>query len=963
MAVYLSPGVFPREIDLSVLPAAVGPLRPAFVGTAQRGPLNTPTYITTAQQALDTFGEPFVESYLMYAVLAYLEEGNQCYVVRVGVEYEEGLDEALSSVAISADGSKEFGWGRLGLFTGIDYGRINLRPVTAENPLVFHNAYVTSETGLNQADYKDAVFSLTDGATDAELNISGTFTGAEEDSYLLVITGAPTSVTPGLQIEGATYSIYNKAGLVTEGTFTELTASGISGQFTIGAGLTGVVTLNSGVLDVNDTFTFYAYPNNRRFTISVEGVNSHEYTIPTPIAATATTPSTAKFETVAGFVTVLSALVKDNSFVADFDFVVNQILIGDVLTEIPSLVTDQGGQWIQVVGTAGFALEVGTQQYAYDIPRAHLLATDNGPYNITNANNRVKINVVGKIATTSVTFNVPLGSGVNAVPTDSLVAAINAAGVVPGGTVFNALKLTAPGGREYTLILTTVDNDQDALVMLANYSNVKTLKFAQTLGIAYPYEGHFRGFIDVRTSLPPGSSTDAGVPADNADADYYANIVGYFVATSPGTWVDQYKLDVSLFTSAVGDSANRYVVSVIDKNGIAVEVFRDVVFDKTADNYVGNYLNPGTKYGGTQGAKTINWEERPAYIRNDPTMTDYEVRNPSTLNKAPFAGQQNGIPIDPAYSGAVDAAVIGNAAQASGLYGLQNKETYDINLLLTPGFSSGAVIATGLSICEARGDVLYIIDPPFGLRPQQVVDWHNGMLFSDLASAINSSYGALYWGWVKYYDQFNVNEVYIPPSGHVAAVFSRTSRTTEQWFAPAGLTRGRVLTALEVEYTPTQGENELLYGSGNSVNPLIKFPQDGIVVWGQRTLQRVDTSLSRVNVRMLLIYIKKVLTQTLRSFIFEPNDKALWDQVVTTVNPFLGDIQSRRGLTAFKVVCDASNNTPERIDRNELWVSVFIKPTRAVEFIVLNIAVINTGANFSSEAVLAAGGVSTAAGA
>jgi phage tail sheath protein FI len=303
--------------------------------------------------------------------------------------------------------------------------------------------------------------------------------------------------------------------------------------------------------------------------------------------------------------------------------------------------------------------------------------------------------------------------------------------------------------------------------------------------------------------------------------------------------------------------------------------------------------------------------------------------------------------------------VIGNAAEASGLYSLQNKETFDINLLVTPGFSSGAVIATGLSICEARGDVLYIIDPPFGLRPQQVVDWHNGMLFSDLANAINSSYGALYWGWIKYYDQFNVSEVWVPPSGHIAAIFSRTSRTTEQWFAPAGLTRGRVITALEVEYTPTQGENDLLYGSGNSVNPLVKFPQDGIVVWGQRTLQRVETSLSRVNVRMLLIYIKKVLTRTLRAFIFEPNDKALWDQVLTVVNPFLGDIQSRRGLTAYKVVCDASNNTPERIDRNELWVSIFIKPTRAVEYIVLNIAVINTGANFSSEAVLAAGGVTT----
>jgi len=110
-------------------------------------------------------------------------------------------------------------------------------------------------------------------------------------------------------------------------------------------------------------------------------------------------------------------------------------------------------------------------------------------------------------------------------------------------------------------------------------------------------------------------------------------------------------------------------------------------------------------------------------------------------------------------------------------------------------------------------------------------------------------------------------------------------------------------------------------------------------------------------VRMLLIYLKKTLTRTLRSFIFEPNDKSLWTQVNSVVSPLLGDIQSRRGITAFKVICDSSNNTPERIDRGELWVSVFIKPTRSVEYVVLNLAVVNTGANFSSEAVLAAGGI------
>jgi phage tail sheath protein FI len=192
------------------------------------------------------------------------------------------------------------------------------------------------------------------------------------------------------------------------------------------------------------------------------------------------------------------------------------------------------------------------------------------------------------------------------------------------------------------------------------------------------------------------------------------------------------------------------------------------------------------------------------------------------------------------------------------------------------------------------------------------------------------------------------------------SVFSRTARDTEQWFAPAGQRRGRLLAAIDVEYSPTQGERDLLYGSGNAVNPIVNFPQDGITIWGQRTLQRSQTALDRVNVRMLLIFIKKNLVQILRNFVFEPNDNVLWRQVASVIEPFLADIQSRRGLTAYRVIINESNNTPERIDRNELWVSVFIKPTRTVEFIALNLVTLRTGASFSAEEVLASGGVVTA---
>ncbi|GAF79005.1 unnamed protein product, partial [marine sediment metagenome] len=378
------------------------------------------------------------------------------------------------------------------------------------------------------------------------------------------------------------------------------------------------------------------------------------------------------------------------------------------------------------------------------------------------------------------------------------------------------------------------------------------------------------------------------------------------------------------------------------------------------DRYIGNVVNEGSAIGGTNGNEFYQWLARPSFLENDlADPSNFEVRIPGQIFDRAFTGAANGIPEDPAYSSEIDRAIIGNPADESGLFAFQNPEVFDISLLIIPGATSGSVIGSGLQLCEGRGDVLYIVDGPFGLRTEQIVDWHNGLLFSDLAQAINSSYGALYHPHLKIFDQFNNLEIFIPPSGHVSAVYARTAEVAEQWFAPAGLRRGHILTALDTETDMTVGERDLMYGFGNAVNPIVNFPQDGITVWGQRTLQRRQSALDRVNVRMLLIFIKKNATVFLRDFLFEPNDEITRAQVTSVSTSFLEDIQARRGLTGFSVVCDERNNTPERIDRNELHVAYFLKPTRAVEFIVLNLVILRTEQSFAAAEVLAAGGLVT----
>lgn len=942
MAVYLSPGVYPREIDLSVLPAAVGPLRPAFIGTTKKGPVNAPTLISSAQQAIDIFGEPFAESYLMYSVLGYLEEGNNCYVTRVGIEEREGLESALLDVSIDTSGNRGRGWGRIPLFSSIDYGRLNLRIPTTDAPVVFHSSAVTDVT------YNDASISATDGPTSAVLGVSGTYSGAVDDSYLLVITSPPAG-SDLQRVAGAGYAIYrNSDGVVTnEGYLDDGDSNGVSEFISIGNGLSVRVNVSSGELETNDSFSFKVRPDNRSFSVSVEGGTGTAHTMPS-----------ATFTSISTMVSAINALVTAE----DYECVSSLVEVNGVNVSTPQLKSQTVGERIQITSSKAWALELGSSLYAFDIPRAHLLATKESPYDVTSQNNRVKIEIISSGSTKIIEANVPNGIDQTAV---DVASALDLAGSSAGVTFFEAFSITLPNGLPHLAVVTSPEYQQSTLRLVANYTNIKTLRFAEEVGV-FPFSVGYRGFMDVRSTLPKTGTVTSTVPlscelsagSDQCadDSAYFGKIVGWLVAPSSGTWINGYTAALDQYTG-IGDSAGRYNIVVRDNTGAVVERITDVSFDKRASRYISNVINPGSSIGGNAGSTFINWEPRPSFLDYDINSTNYDVRQPSLFGRKSFIGAANGIPIDAAYSANLDSAVIGNPEEATGLFAFQNIQNYDINLLATPGFSSGAVIANGLTLCENRGDVLYLVDPPFGLRPQQVVDWHNGILSSDQERTINSSYGSLYWSWVKVFDQFSSRNIWVPPCGHVAAIYSRTARDAEQWYAPAGLSRGRMLTTLDIEYSSTQGETDLMYGSGNAVNPLVKFPQSGVVVWGQRTLQRSATALDRVNVRMLLIYLKKAMIGLLRNFVFEPNDKVLWGQVTTTLIPFLADIQARRGLVAFKVVCDDTNNTAERTDRNELWVSVFIQPTKAVEFVALNIAVLRTGASFSAEEVLAAGGV------
>lgn len=286
----------------------------------------------------------------------------------------------------------------------------------------------------------------------------------------------------------------------------------------------------------------------------------------------------------------------------------------------------------------------------------------------------------------------------------------------------------------------------------------------------------------------------------------------------------------------------------------------------------------------------------------------------------------------------------GSIAYNQAVGALGNSDEFDINLIVAPGIIHQAhpyVTNLIVDMCEARGDCFYIIDlyvdegNPTSGQIDQVVSY---------AGEYDTSYAAAYYPWVKILDTFNNIIVTVPPSVLLPAVYAANDKVAAEWFAPAGLNRGGIPIATQVTDRTTHEERDTLYEG--KVNPIAAFPSSGIVVWGQKTLQNEDSALNRINVRRLLINIKKFFASTSNYLLFEQNVAATRNKFLSIVNPYLESVQQRAGLYAFFVKMDDTNNTPDIIDQNILYGQIYLKPTKTAEFIVLDFNILPTGASF-----------------
>tara|TARA_R110000772_G_scaffold48672_1_gene111036 strand:- start:18171 stop:20177 length:2007 start_codon:yes stop_codon:yes gene_type:complete len=395
-------------------------------------------------------------------------------------------------------------------------------------------------------------------------------------------------------------------------------------------------------------------------------------------------------------------------------------------------------------------------------------------------------------------------------------------------------------------------------------------------------------------------------------------------------------------------------------NVVALETYPELSLDPNSENYISRVI----------GDQTLNYNPSENYIevsgsyRNASRYVRVKsVKN--TLNYFDNAGRAKdiytgSIPVvgSGSFSGGVGSNIptheAGNyyeqidGSNTQGLEGsdyndmlnlLSNADDYKYNLLTLPGLynlSYSSQITTAINNAQTRGDYMVIADLVKYASPLDGV--------TNQASLTNSSYAASYWPWVRTVDPDTGKNVWVPASTVIPGVYAFTDNSSEPWFAPAGINRGGLNTVIQAERKLSATNRDTLYSA--NVNPIATFPGTGIVVYGQKTLQKAASALDRVNVRRLLIALKGQISQIGLNLVFEQNTAATRNNFLAQVNPYLESVQQRQGLYAFRVIMDESNNSPDVIDRNQLVGQIYIQPTRTAEFIYLDFNLQPTGASF-----------------
>ena len=425
-----------------------------------------------------------------------------------------------------------------------------------------------------------------------------------------------------------------------------------------------------------------------------------------------------------------------------------------------------------------------------------------------------------------------------------------------------------------------------------------------------------------------GSSLKVAV-CDNATDFASWTYKSYFTA-APGT---------SAQATAAGGQDDELHVVVIDGSGLFTgqtgTVLETYAFLSKANDAVINGVSNYWKQVIANNSKYVYAMDPPDYASQVGTWGLSSATNFTSLPAAELLQLAGGIDAAPTE---------GNLQSGWDLF--NNKETTDISLLVTGNASSNVQNYVITTIAASRADCVAFISPPYaavvnnaGSETTSIASWLSGL-------GTTSTYAVADSGWKYQYDKYNNTYRWIPLNGDIAGLCVYTDTTRDPWFSPAGLNRGQVKNAIKLAWSPNKTQRDTIYAAG--VNPVVSFPGQGIVLFGDKTLTSKPSAFDRINVRRLFLVLEKAIATSAKYSLFEQNDEFTRAQFISSITPFLRDIQGRRGITDFKVVCDTTNNTPQVIDSNQFVGDIYIKPSRSINFIQLNFVAVGTGIDFDT---------------
>lgn len=500
------------------------------------------------------------------------------------------------------------------------------------------------------------------------------------------------------------------------------------------------------------------------------------------------------------------------------------------------------------------------------------------------------------------------------------------------GTTSGTLKITNSGnsntdaGADAQAILASIQIG-DVLTIGNNQvgvQNVQVLSKSSPVFIA-------NGIVSATITLGSRIATNSNVAQTTVSRQWeFHNLV----SAAPGT---------STFAQTAGTSGDELHIVVVDQGGkftgnkgAVLEVFSglsrgtDAQAEEGGSNYYASVINKSSQY--------LWWAADRTGAASNTTASVIPSTNVTPLSATLVGGT------DSASESTISVASVTNAYDV-----FADAESIDVSLLMAGksiGGASGEQVPNYIidNIADRRKDCLTFISPPLAAVVKNKGNEDADVIaFRDLLPS--TSYAVIDSGYKYMYDKYNDKYRWVPLNGDIAGLCAYTDKTRDPWWSPAGFNRGQVKNVVKLAWNPNAAERDDLYSAG--VNPVVSFPGNGVVLYGDKTLQVKSSAFDRINVRRLFIVLEKAISTAAKFTLFEFNDSFTQAQFRNMVEPYLRDIQGRRGIYDFKVVCDGTNNTPQVVDSNSFVGDIYIKPEKSINFIRLNFVSVATGVNFS----------------